>query len=273
MNIVVTGGTGYIGRNLVKYLAQKGYKITVLSRGTNCNKPSPNANVTNLQLDILNNDADIYEKLGKPDILIHLAWEYGFIHDKFSHIYNVTKHIKFIENMLKGGLQHVAINGTVHEIGYFVGEVSEHTPANPQNLYGMAKNFLRQSTEILCNKYSATCQWLRVFYIYGDDINNNSIFTKLLQAQKENKKSFDLNSGELLYDFIHINELIKQIATVVEQNSINGIINCCSGEPLSLKSMVNKFVKENNLSIRLNIQLDHMILGQYGVIIKKLLQY
>ena len=253
MHIVVTGGAGYIGLNLIKYLDQKGHKVTVVSRRKNLNNTSSTSNITHIQLDILNdNDHNIYQLLGEPDILIHLAWEFGFIHNEITHINNATKHIKFIENMLKGGLKHISINGTMHEIGHFVGEVTEYTPTNPQNFYGIAKNFLRKSTEILCKQYSATYQWLRIFYIYGDDINNNSIFTKLIQADKENKKSFDLNSGELLYDFIHINELVKQITSTVEQNSINGIINCCNGEPLSLKTMVNKFIKENNLSIKLN---------------------
>ncbi len=251
MHIVITGGNGYIGRNLAKFLARTDNKITVISRNADLKTDkSLLENINYVQFDIFsNNDKNIYETLERPDVLVHLAWESGFIHNDSSHYNNIFNHINFIENMLKGGLKHLASAGTMHEIGYFVGEVDENTPTNPQNLYGIAKNFLRQTTEILCKKYSVTYQWLRFFYIYGDDINNNSIFTKILEACQENKKSFDLNSGELLHDFIHIDSLVSQINSVINQNKINGIINCCTGNPVSLKTMVNNFVKDNKLPI------------------------
>lgn len=44
-----------------------------------------------------------------------------------------------------------------------------------------------------------------------------------------------------------------QIAAVVEQENISGIINCCSGQPISLAERVESFIKENGL----NIQLDY----------------
>lgn len=263
MHIVVTGGDGYIGYNLVKFLADTGNTITVVSRRDKReNNPLLSENISYLVLDIFaDNSVDVYEMLGKPDILIHLAWEAGFSHNELSHMHNVSKHINFIENMLKGGLKHLVITGTMHEIGYFVGEVDENTPTNPSNLYGIAKNFLRQTTEILCNKYSATYQWIRVFYIYGDDIHNNSIFSKILRAAQEKNSTFDLNSGELLYDFIHIDKLVRQISAVVHQDTINGIINCCSGEPVSLKTMVNNFIRDNNLPI--TIEYDRFPVRSY----------
>lgn len=251
MHIAITGGDGYIGYNLVKFLQNTSNKITVISRKDKSESKTPLLNnISYIKLDIFeDNNVDIYELLGKPDVLVHLAWEAGFSHNEQSHTYNVIKHVNFIENMLKSGLKHLAISGTMHEIGYYVGEVEEDTPTNPQNLYGIAKNFLRQTFEILCRKYSATYQWIRIFYIYGDDIHNNSIFSKVLRAAHEKRSCFNLNSGELLYDFIHIDKLVEQISAVIHQDTINGIINCCSGEPVSLKTMVNNFIKDNNLSI------------------------
>lgn len=251
MHIVITGGNGYIGRNLLKYLSTTNHHITSVSRSAFESYGQNSSNLKHIELDILSENCEIYDKLGKPDILIHLAWESGFSHNESSHFNNIVKHINFIENMLKGGLKQLVVSGTMHEIGYFVGEVDETTPTNPQNLYGIAKNFLRQTTEILCKNYSATYQWLRIFYIYGDDINNNSIFTKILRADQDRKKSFDLNSGELLYDFIRIENLVNQMRFVIEQNTVNGIINCCTGNPISLKTMVNNFLIENNLSIKI----------------------
>lgn len=245
MHILITGGKGYIGRRLVNTLKNK-HDITVVSKSHTIETDLYN----DVQLDLFTTyTPKIYSQLNSPDVLIHLAWSNGFEHNNESHIHNVMHHIRFIELMLQGGLKHLAVAGTMHEVGYFVGEVNEYTPTNPQSFYGISKNFLRQTVEPLCKKYGATCQWLRIFYIYGDDKHNNSIFSKILAAAEQGQKTFHLNSGELLYDFINIDDLALQISSVIRQKEITGIINCCSGVPISLKTMVNNFVSENNIPI------------------------
>lgn len=253
MRVAITGGNGYIGRNLTKFLIKEGHEVVIVSRTGDANLKFAEEGIDNVIFDILEPfDTDPYLLLGKPDILVHLAWKDGFAHDSLSHIRDITGHLRFLESLFESGLKHVAVSGSMHEIGYFVGEVDENTATNPKNSYGIAKDFLRRSLELLCKQYSVTYQWLRIFYIYGDDEFNNSIFTKLLKANNEGKSHFDLNIAELLYDFIHIDELVHQITLVITQSKINGIINCCTNEPISLKTMVENFVKMNDLNLKIN---------------------
>ena len=93
--------------------------------------------------------------------------------------------------------------------------------------------------------------WLRAFYIMGDDTRNSSIFTKLLEAQEIGKKEFPFTTGENQYDFITIKELARQIVAASTQSKYTGIINVCSGKPVSLKDKVNAFIEEKGLDIRL----------------------
>ena len=67
----------------------------------------------------------------------------------------------------------------------------------------------------------------------------------------EGKKEFPFTTGTNKYDFITVQELAKQIAAAVTQDKIQGIINVCSGTPVSLKDMVETFIAERNLDIRL----------------------
>ena len=137
----------------------------------------------------------------------------------------------------------------MHEIGYWEGAIDENTPANPTTLYGIAKNSLRQSIDVLVRDTDIVFQWLRAFYIIGDDLRNHSIFTKILQFEQEKKKSFPVTTGKNEFDFISIDELAEQISLCVIQDDIMGIINCCSGRPVSLRSAIEKFILENNLKI------------------------
>ncbi|OXC77915.1 UDP-glucose 4-epimerase [Caballeronia sordidicola] len=192
----------------------------------------------------------MFHAIGAPDVCIHLAWQAGFNHQDPAHIGNMMKHYRLIEKLIANGLKHLAVAGSMHEIGYHVGEVTDKTPANPLNPYGVAKNFLRQALTLLCEKNNVDFKWLRMYYIHGDDRINNSIFSKLLTAEAEGKETFPLNSGEMLYDFIEVSRLGVQIALASTQPDYHGVINCSSGEPVALRTMVERFIETNKLKIR-----------------------
>lgn len=244
MKVVVTGASGYIGRHVVDALIKMHHEVIAVDM---INK-GINTDATFLSLDIFSDD--IYNKLGRPDACIHMAWKDGFNHASDAHMGMLSKHYAFIKNMIDGGVKYLSVMGTMHEIGYYEGCVDENTPTNPLSMYGIAKNALREASLLLADKSATALMWLRAYYILGDDSNNNSIFTKITQMEHEGKASFPFVSGKNKYDFIHVDELAKQIATASTQSEITGIINCCSGKPVSLADKVNEFIEKNHYSIR-----------------------
>lgn len=244
MKVVVTGASGYIGRHVVDALIKMHHEVIAVDM---INK-GINTDATFLSLDIFS--GDIYNKLGRPDACIHMAWKDGFNHASDAHMGMLSKHYAFIKNMIDGGVKYLSVMGTMHEIGYYEGCVDENTPTNPLSMYGIAKNALREASLLLAEKSNTSLMWLRAYYILGDDSNNNSIFTKITQMEHEGKASFPFVSGKNKYDFIHVDELAKQIATASTQSEITGIINCCSGKPVSLADKVNEFIEKNHFSIR-----------------------
>lgn len=153
--------------------------------------------------------------------------------------------------MIDGGLKQLAVMGTMHEIGYWEGVVDENTPCNPISMYGIAKDALRRAMILYTDQKGCILQWLRCYYVFGDDKKNNSIFSKLLNAAEEGKKTFPFTTGKNKYDFIKVEELAKLIAASVMQSEVTGIINCCTGNPISLAEQVESFIKEHDLDIKL----------------------
>lgn len=243
MKVVVTGASGYIGRHVVDALIKMHHEVIAVDM---INK-GINTDATFLSLDIFSDD--IYNKLGRPDACIHMAWKDGFNHASDAHMGMLSKHYAFIKNMIDGGVKYLSVMGTMHEIGYYEGCVDENTPTNPLSMYGIAKNALREASLLLADKSDTALMWLRAYYILGDDSNNNSIFSKITQMEHEGKASFPFVSGKNKYDFIHVDELAKQIAAASTQSEITGIINCCSGKPVSLADKVNEFIEKNHYSI------------------------
>ncbi|WP_373238342.1 NAD-dependent epimerase/dehydratase family protein [Hungatella hathewayi] len=247
MKILVTGASGYIGRFLVKELLERGHDVTA----ADLNHADIDSRANKLCLDIFNEKGNIYTLAGEPEICIHLAWQDGFVHNSPSHMLYLSKHFGFLKDMIDAGCRKIAVMGSMHEVGFWEGKIDENTPCNPLSQYGVAKNALRQSLQLIAEKENIQLYWLRAYYILGDDLHNNSVFTKLLQTVSEGKKEFPFTTGTNKYDFITVQELAKQIAAAVTQDKIQGIINVCSGTPVSLKDMVETFIAERNLDIRL----------------------
>ena len=243
--VLVTGAGGYIGRFVVKELCDLGFDVIA----SNLFPDGIDIRAKVITDDIFSLGEYAFDKLGKPDVCLHLAWRDGFVHNSNAHMEDISKHYEFVENMIKGGLHQFCGMGSMHEIGYYEGVIDENTPCNPMSQYGIAKNALRQSLELLCKQNDVNFQWIRGYYIYGDDIKSHSIFAKICQAAEDGKHTFPLNSGKNKYDFIHVGELARQIVAVITQNRILGVINCCSGIPLSLGEMVEKFIKEHGFDM------------------------
>lgn len=245
MKILVTGANGYIGSKVVRELAHQGHDVICMDTAANniCN------DVQFVQCDIFS-QTNVYQLAGKPDVCLHMAWRDGFVHNSTRHLEDLPKHYAFLKTLVDDGISQLAVMGTMHEIGYHEGAIDENTPCNPMSLYGISKNALRQAVDMLCRN-RCVFQWLRAYYIYGDDEFGNSIFAKIRQAVKRGETTFPFTSGKNKYDFIHIDELARQISACVLQNEVNGIINCCSGKPTALSDQVESYIKNNKLPIAL----------------------
>lgn len=246
MKILVTGANGYIGKHVVSRLLDWGHDVIALDFASN--NIDTRASVKNLN--IFDSSCDIYNECEQPDILVYLAWQHGFDHKSFAHIERLPDHYNFLTKMIDSGVKSVSVMGSMHEVGYWEGKVDENTPCNPLSLYGIAKNALRQAITLYAEDKNVSLKWLRAFYITGDDTRNQSVFSKILLAEKEGKSSFPFTDGLNKYDFTDINEVSEQIAAASVQFKHAGIINVCSGKPVALKDKVEDFIKKNNLKIK-----------------------
>lgn len=246
MKVLVTGANGYIGQGIVKQLLKDGHKVIAADFSTE-----------NIVTEACAIECDIfsitnpYEYFGAPDVLLHLAWRNGFVHNAISHIEDLPNHYKFIKAFFDAGVSQVAVLGTMHEVGFFEGSINENTPTNPQSLYGIAKNTLRNAVSVLANNTNTIVQWIRGYYIVGNSEFGCSIFSKITMAEREGKTEFPFTTGQNQWDFVDYSDFCNQVAKIVAQKKVTGIINACSGRPEKLADRVERFIKDNGYKIKL----------------------
>lgn len=246
MKILVTGANGYLGQGVVKQLLDDSYKVIA----TDFNDENIDKRAIIKCTDIFTLD-EPYIYFNQPDVILHMAWRDGFVHNSINHINDLPNHYQFLKKLIDGGIKHVSVLGSVHEVGFFEGSVNENTPTNPQSLYGISKDALRKIIELECKNSNIIFQWIRGYYIVGNSEFGSSIFSKITQAVKEGKKEFPFTMGLNQFDFIDYDTFCRQVADIVEQSDVRGIINVCTGRPEKLADRVERFIKDNNYPIKL----------------------
>ena len=246
LKILVTGANGYLGQGIVRSILNNGH----CGVATDFNTQFVDERAERIACNLFEVD-NPYSFFGEPDVLLHLAWRDGFVHYSSAHIDDLPKHYAFIKKMVDGGIQQVAVMGSMHEIGFFEGSINESTPCHPTTPYGIAKNALRDLTQMLCKQKNIVFQWLRGYYIVGNSKFGSSIFSKITAAVDEGKTEFPFTLGQNQYDFIDYPDFCAQVAAVVGQKNEQGIINICSGKPEKLADRVERFIKENGYRIKL----------------------
>jgi dTDP-6-deoxy-L-talose 4-dehydrogenase (NAD+) len=247
--VLVTGAGGYIGRHVVTALLDAGADVVAIDRSPARRRLDDRAEV--VSIDIFDHDTNVFELTGRPDVVVHLAWEAGFIHSSPVHMQRLSAHYAFLTDLADAGIKQIVGLGTMHEVGYFEGELVEDVETNPSSLYGVAKDALRRSLSTYLAGTDVAFQWLRCFYIYGDDEHSRSVFGHLSRAAQSGAEVFPFTWGTKKFDFISVEGLARQIALASLQTEVQGIINCGSGTPTELRVQVERFISENGLDIRL----------------------
>lgn len=256
MKILVTGATGFIGGHVVPELLGKGHYIVAVARNLEKAKGmSWYKKVTFVASDI--HDSKLYPSkvFGVPDVIIHLAWP-GLPNYKelFHFEANLPGDYNFIKKMVEAGTKQVIVTGTCFEYGMQSGQLLEESITMPTTPYGLAKDTLRKFLQELQVKYPFTLQWVRLFYMYGRGQNQNSLLANLDRAIDNEEKTFNMSGGEQLRDYLPVEEVAKYIAALAEHPECSGVINCCSGTPISVRSLVEKRITERGAEIKLNLE-------------------
>lgn len=239
--VLITGGTGFIGRNVVAELINRGYEVHSLVF-----PPFAPEQKGLVQYEMNLMDSDAVEKFLSEhhfENLIHLAWYVG----KGCHIadQNIDWTIATL-NLLKsfqkyGGKTFVGA-GTISEYEYKYGYLLEDdTPTSPKTLYGESKNSVYKIAQTFCKQHDMKFKWPRIFNLYGPNEKPQRLMPSVINSCL---KGEDVKVSDCLkfQDYLHVEDTAKGIVEVFESD-IQGAVNICSGKPVQLRYIVKKIAE------------------------------
>lgn len=246
MRIAVTGASGFVGRHVLNELVHNDVQVIAAARDTSRLKEYERI-CQIVEFDITRHDYDCFERLGKPDVLIHLAWG-GLPNYNSLHHFEIElpSHFQFLKRMIESGLMSLLVAGTCFEYGMQSGPLAADTLTAPINPYGYAKDALRKQLKFLQAQKRFNFTWMRLFYMYGEGQSHTSLFSLLHDAVRNGEKVFNMSGGEQLRDYLHVSEVARQIVQYAKKNSDIGVVNICSGEPISVRNLVENWLREND---------------------------
>lgn len=273
MNVLVTGGAGYIGSKVVLDLEKKKYKVVIIDDlSTGCKSLISKKSIfykANIQ------DENAIEKIFKKykfKAVFHFAASLSVPESQSKPLKYYLNNVIGTENILK------QISKT--KVKYFIfsstcavygevngGRVSEKSPLMPESNYGKTKLLAEQLTKSFSSKYPLKYAILRYFNVVGADpnlktgpIKEGSLFKNITSGLKHRIPQINLYGtdyktldGTAVRDYIDVNDLsslhLESFEKLKKSNSF--ILNCGYGKPLSVKKVVNSFQKIANKKIKI----------------------
>ena len=240
--VLISGGSGLIGRELSRHLVERGYKVIILSRERNATSPSPKITFSywNVKEKIIDK-----ELINKADHIIHLAgagvmnkkWTKGY---KEKIIESRTKSAELIVSCLKDNHHQVKTFVSASAIGWYG---ADHFPLLREDGFiesDLPSNDFLGST---CVLWEAAADNIIPLGIRLIKLRTGIVLSSNGGAFKEFKKPLRfgiaavLGNGEQVISWIHIDDLCRMYCEAIENNYLNGSYNAVAPCPLSQRNL------------------------------------
>jgi len=252
MKILITGASGFFGRELLHHIDINNSEVHILSNV----QEIPHANFINHSLNLHSQeDINSIMKLVKPSHLVHLAWYAKppeFWHSK-ENLKWLDSSLSLFKSFVSNGGSHAVVAGTCAEYGFDTKDYYEkNNNLLPQTLYGKTKLKLNQELFSLAKECGFSLTWMRLFFPYGRGEDPKKFLSSIANNLMRNEMAV-CNNANLIRDYIHISDAARACNKLLEE-SFHGVVNIGTGQGSNLGDMAKLAAKilnkENNLVLK-----------------------
>ena len=245
--ILLTGATGFVGRQVLRELASRNCRVRLIVRDGSQNRiAQSNA------IEAIIATADLWsESLAwwadacrDVDRVIHVAW-----YAEPGQYLQSPKNLDCLAGTLRlaHGASHAKVRrfvgiGTCFEYDLSAGYLTVATPLRPSTPYAAAKAAAFMALSQYLPQQGVEFAWCRLFYLYGEGEDERRL-VPYLRAKLSAGEAADLSSGSQIRDYLDVREAGRML---VEHalGSAQGPVNICSGTPVTVRELAERIADE-----------------------------
>ncbi|GGD03128.1 NAD-dependent epimerase/dehydratase family protein [Pontibacillus salipaludis] len=252
MNILLTGGAGFIGSHLTESLLKDGHKVTIIDKfhpyydysrkKEQLDRLFSYDNLTFHEVDLLDKEscAPIF---GQPfEAVVHLAALPGVPYSFEQPLEYVDEDIKGTINVLtlagEAGIPHVLFGSSSSVYGNRTGKMSEDLPIqNVSSPYAAAKVSGETYAHMYQQVYGFQLTVFRYFTVYGPWGRPDMAIPKFIQASLQGEPIVVFGNGTAR-DYTYIDDIVDGMRLALQHSKGNHVYNIGSGNPVTIETLV-----------------------------------
>jgi len=236
--VLVTGGTGFIGRHALPLLAELGYEVHA-SWSSAPGEERPGVRWHRCDLLHPAAAASLIEAV-RPTHLLHLAWYAvpGKFWDAAENARWVEASLGLLAAFADAGGRRATLAGSCAEYDWSrQGILSEAgTPLAPTTYYGTCKHALRAVAEGLAARRGVSFSWGRIFFVYGPHEHPDRLVSSLARALTRGEEA-PTSKGTQRRDFLHARDVAAAFVALLD-SGVEGAVNIGSGAAVAVRDVV-----------------------------------
>ena len=239
--ILVTGATGFIGRQTLPLLVERGFEVHALSsQAAPTAERAGEAGVQWHRADLLDPASidPLCERV-RPDVLLHLAWVTtpGVYTRTPTNLDWVAASLRLARSAAQHGATRLVSAGTCFEYHHGPGDCHETTTVlTPDTLYGASKVALGGLLDAFASEVGVANAWGRVFFLYGPHEHPDRLVASVARALLAGDTAA-CSVGTQERDFLHVRDVAAAFVALVGSD-VRGAVNIGSGDALTVRDLV-----------------------------------
>ena len=247
MKILVTGGTGFIGSNVVDAYIEKGYEVVVVDDLSSGKKENLNKKAKFYKLDICDRSLEEVFEEG-IDIVNHHAAQVdvrkSIADPAFDARINIVGSLNILENCRKYKTKKIIFASSGGVIYGECGSLppNEDSPVSPISPYGVSKYAMERYLSTYEKIYGLKYNVLRYGNVYGprQDPYGEAGVVAIFSGKMLNREQVNIfGDGEQVRDYVYVGDVVKANILCLE-NSDNEIFNIGTGKSTSVNQLFSE---------------------------------
>lgn len=235
MNILVTGGAGFVGTNLIKHLLKEGHQVVSIDNYSTGYKTNHIDGAQYVEFDIRN--IKDYSAWGKFDMVYHLA--------ALARIQPSFKNPIEVFEVNSNGTLLIAKYCVDNNIPLVYAGSSSHHSGKFKNPYTFSKDIGEEIIQLFQQHYGLKASITRFYNVYGPHHLKEGAYCTAIgkwETAYENKKPLTIyGDGTKRRDFTHVEDIINALYLIFEKQAWGHIFELGRGKNYSIKEIVDMF--------------------------------